>query len=45
VHEQTIGPSLGQENITNGLAALMLGMGITLAFMAMWYRRLGLLQT
>ena len=43
VHEQTIGPSLGQENITNGLAALMLGMGITLAFMAMWYRRLGLI--
>ncbi|KTF14403.1 protein translocase subunit SecD [Pseudoalteromonas sp. 10-33] len=43
VHEQTIGPSLGQENITNGLAALMLGMGITLAFMALWYRRLGLI--
>lgn len=42
VHEQTIGPSLGQENINNGLAALMLGMGITLAFMALWYRRLGL---
>lgn len=41
VHEQTIGPSLGQENISNGLAALMLGMGITLAFMALWYRRLG----
>ncbi|KPZ62178.1 protein translocase subunit SecD [Pseudoalteromonas sp. P1-7a] len=43
VHEQTIGPSLGSENISNGLAALMLGMGITLAFMAMWYRRLGLI--
>ncbi|MEI8653227.1 protein translocase subunit SecD [Pseudoalteromonas sp. Hal273] len=43
VHEQTIGPSLGQENISNGLAALMLGMGITLAFMALWYRRLGLI--
>ncbi|AQQ01342.1 protein-export membrane protein SecD [Pseudoalteromonas aliena] len=43
VHEQTIGPSLGSDNISNGLAALMLGMGITLAFMALWYRRLGLI--
>ncbi|TMN82767.1 MULTISPECIES: protein translocase subunit SecD [unclassified Pseudoalteromonas] len=43
VHEQTIGPSLGSENISKGLAALMLGMGITLAFMALWYRRLGLI--
>lgn len=43
VQEQTIGPSLGADNITNGLAALMLGMGITLAFMALWYRRLGLI--
>lgn len=43
VHEQTIGPSLGQENISNGLAALMLGLGITLAFMAIWYKRLGLI--
>ena len=42
VQEQTIGPSLGAENITNGLASLMLGMGITLAFMAIWYRGLGL---
>ncbi|MFY8325776.1 protein translocase subunit SecD [Pseudoalteromonas sp. ZZD1] len=43
VQEQTIGPSLGADNITNGLAALMLGMGITLVFMALWYRRLGLI--
>lgn len=43
VHEQTIGPSLGQDNINNGLAALMLGMSLTLAFMALWYRRLGLI--
>ena len=43
VHEQAIGPSLGQDNINNGLAALMLGMGLTLAFMALWYRRLGLI--
>lgn len=43
VQEQTIGPTLGADNINSGLAALMLGMGITLAFMALWYRRLGLI--
>lgn len=43
VQEQTLGPSLGSENIEHGLAALMLGIGITLAFMALWYRRLGLI--
>ncbi|WP_335991667.1 protein translocase subunit SecD [Pseudoalteromonas sp. CH_XMU1449-3] len=43
VQEQTIGPSLGSENIEHGLVALMLGIGITLAFMALWYRRLGLI--
>ena len=43
VQEHTIGPSLGSENIEHGLAALMLGIGITLAFMALWYRRLGLI--
>ncbi|MCL1078366.1 protein translocase subunit SecD [Parashewanella spongiae] len=41
VEERTIGPSLGAENITNGVKALGLGMGITLLFMALWYRRLG----
>ncbi|CAH0536993.1 protein translocase subunit SecD [Vibrio marisflavi] len=41
VAEQTIGASLGAENIHNGFAALALGMGLTLTFMALWYRRLG----
>jgi len=41
VEERTIGASLGAENITNGFAALALGMGLTLTFMALWYRRLG----
>ncbi|MBT1443319.1 protein translocase subunit SecD [Shewanella sp. JM162201] len=39
--ERTIGPSLGAENIRNGFAALALGLGATLVFMALWYRRLG----
>ncbi|MFT4926980.1 MAG: preprotein translocase subunit SecD [Phenylobacterium sp.] len=42
VAQSTIGPSLGQDNIYNGMAALMLGLGIILAFMTLWYRRLGL---
>ncbi|RIZ53288.1 protein translocase subunit SecD [Vibrio sp. PID23_8] len=41
VEERTIGASLGTENIQNGFAALALGMGLTLTFMALWYRRLG----
>lgn len=41
VEERTIGPTLGAENVENGFAALGLGMGITLLFMALWYRRLG----
>ncbi|WP_108947313.1 protein translocase subunit SecD [Shewanella halifaxensis] len=41
VEERTIGPSLGEENITNGFSALALGMGVTLLFMGLWYRRLG----
>ncbi|HIF9334775.1 TPA: protein translocase subunit SecD [Photobacterium damselae] len=41
VEERTIGPTLGAENIKNGFAALALGMGVTLLFMTVWYRRLG----
>ncbi|OED83958.1 preprotein translocase subunit SecD, partial [Vibrio breoganii ZF-55] len=38
VEERTIGASLGAENIQNGFAALAFGMGMTLLFMAVWYR-------
>ncbi|MBY6094895.1 protein translocase subunit SecD [Ferrimonas balearica] len=41
VEERTIGPTLGAENIENGFQALAVGMGATLLFMALWYRRLG----
>ncbi|WP_119008327.1 protein translocase subunit SecD [Vibrio superstes] len=41
VEERTIGASLGAENIQNGFAALGFGLGMTLLFMAFWYRRLG----
>lgn len=41
VEEQTIGPSLGEQNITNGFNALKLGLAVTLLFMLMCYGRLG----
>ena len=39
--QRTIAATLGESNIENGAAALMLGVGFTLSFMALWYRRLG----
>lgn len=41
VEERTIGPTLGAENVKNGFAALALGLGFTLVFIACWYQRLG----
>nr|WP_220721431.1 protein translocase subunit SecD [Agarivorans litoreus] len=41
IEERTIGPSLGAENVQNGFAALALGLGLTLTFIALWYRRMG----
>ena len=43
VEERTLGPSLGEQNINNGMAAIMLGLGMMLVFMALWYRKLGLI--
>ncbi len=43
IEERTIGPSLGHDNIENGFAALLLGLGVIVTFMALWYRRLGLI--
>jgi preprotein translocase subunit SecD len=42
VEERAIGPSLGQDNIEKGVRALMLGMAATFLFMALYYRRFGL---
>lgn len=41
VEERSIGPTLGAENVKNGFAALSLGLGFTLLFIAYWYRSLG----
>ncbi len=43
VQERTIGPSLGQENVDNGMAALFWGMIAVVVFMAIYYRKFGLI--
>ena len=43
VERRSINASLGEENASNGFAALAAGLGLTLLFMALWYRKLGLI--
>lgn len=42
VEERTVGPSLGQDNIDQGFASVMIGFSFVLVFMAIWYRVFGL---
>ncbi len=42
VEERTVGPSLGQENIDQGVASVVTGFIIVMIFMAVWYRVFGL---
>jgi len=42
VEERTIGPSLGKQNIENGLAAMIYGMIAIVIFMAIYYRKFGI---
>jgi len=42
VEERTIGPSLGQENIERGMQAVVIGFGLVVLFMALYYRVFGL---
>ena len=41
VEERTIGPSLGQQNIDNGLKAMIYGMIAVVLFMFIYYRKFG----
>jgi preprotein translocase subunit SecD len=41
VEERTVGPSLGQDNIDQGFASVMIGFGFVLVFMLIWYRVFG----
>ena len=43
VEERTIGPSLGQDNIDKGLRAILIGFGLVVLFMAIYYRGLGVI--
>ncbi|MFA3792380.1 protein translocase subunit SecD [Aliiglaciecola sp. SL4] len=43
VQQRTIQASLGQDNVNNGIMALAIGLSITLLFMGLWYRKLGLI--
>ncbi len=43
VEERTVGPSLGQENIDQGFASVIIGFVLVLAFMVFYYRGFGLI--
>ncbi len=45
VEERTIGPSLGQDNIDKGMRAILIGFGLVVLFMAIYYRGFGLIAT
>ena len=42
VEQRTVGPSLGQDNIERGVRALLIGMALTFLWMAIYYRKFGL---
>lgn len=41
VEERTVGPSLGQDNIDQGFASVVIGFAFVLVFMVVWYRVFG----
>lgn len=41
VEQRVIGPSLGQDNISNGKRAMLIGMALTFGFLIMYYRGFG----
>ena len=43
VEERTIGPSLGKQNIENGIMAMLYGMLAVVLFMVLYYRKFGLI--
>ncbi|CAI2482943.1 preprotein translocase subunit SecD [Serratia plymuthica] len=45
VEERTIGPTLGQQNITQGLEACLWGLVASIVFMVVWYRKFGMIAT
>ena len=45
VEERTIGPTLGMQNITQGLEACLWGLVASILFMVVWYRKFGVIAT
>lgn len=45
VEERTIGPTLGLQNIIQGLEACLWGLVASILFMVVWYRKFGLIAT
>lgn len=43
VEERTIGPSLGQDNIDQGLFSVLIGLGLVVIFMGLYYRVFGMI--
>ena len=42
IEERTVGPSLGLDNIEQGMQSVLIGFGFVLLFMLLWYRLFGL---
>jgi len=42
IEERTVGPSLGQENIRQGINSVVVGFSLVLAFMLVYYRTFGI---
>ncbi|MBL4621058.1 MAG: protein translocase subunit SecD, partial [Immundisolibacteraceae bacterium] len=42
VEERTVGPSLGQDNIQQGVQSILIGLSLVIGFMVLWYRGFGL---
>lgn len=43
VEERTIGPSLGQDNINQGISSVLIGMAMVVLFMGFYYRTFGMI--
>ena len=43
IEERTVGPSLGKDNITKGFMSVVIGFCLVLVFMAVYYKRFGLI--
>jgi preprotein translocase subunit SecD len=43
VEQRTVGPSLGEDNIRNGVRAMVIGMSLTFLFLMVYYRAFGVI--